>query len=70
MSSSRTVRSVQGQMWDQIAVAKLTREQDMLDIASINAEYADVLELAGELTIVVPEKPTVAPARTLPPWER
>ena len=68
--SNKTVRSIQGQMWDQIAVAKLNNEKDMRDIVDINVDYADCLDLESELKISVPEKATITPTRTLPPWER
>lgn len=67
---SSKIRTVQGQMWDQIALDRLTNEHDMRDIVDVNTSHADVLILSGELNLSIPETPKQDPVRTLPPWER
>lgn len=68
--SSKIIRTVQGQMWDQIALDRLNVEHDMRDVVDLNVSYADALILSGELNLSIPETPKQDPVRTLPPWER
>ncbi len=67
---NKQLTTVQGQMWDQIALARLNSELAMTDVARANVEEADCLEFAGEVKLAVPEAGSVEPVRNLPPWER
>ncbi len=67
---SSKIRTVQGQMWDQIALTRLTDEHDMRDVVELNHAYADCIDLAGNLSVIVPDAAKAEPTRTLPPWER
>jgi len=67
---SKQHTTTQGQMWDQIALARLNSELAMTDVARANVDEADCLEFPGEMRLSVPDAATVEPERTLPPWER
>ena len=67
---SKQLTTVQGQMWDQIALSGVGQERAMGDVARANADLADYLEFSGEMKLTVPEAADVEPVRTLPPWER
>ena len=63
------VTTTQGQAWDQIALDRLGSEKQMDALLPRNVEEMDVLLLAGERRITVPDVQPKA-VRSLPPWER
>ncbi len=67
---NKQITTVQGQMWDQIALSGYGQERAMSDVARANVDLADCLEFSGEMTVTVPVAAAVEPVRTLPPWER
>lgn len=59
----------QGQMWDQVALARYGSEKQMGDLLPVNVDEMDSLFFAGGMTLDIPEVQPVA-SRSLPPWER
>lgn len=67
---NKQLTTVQGQMWDQLALKGFGQERAMAEVARANVELADCLEFSGEMTVAMPDAAAVEPVRTLPPWER
>ena len=61
--------TTQGQMWDQISLARYGSEKQMAELLPPNVDEMDALFLGGEVQLAVPEMP-VQRVRNLPPWER
>lgn len=65
-----TYTTVQGDMWDSIAAARLggTRHTDRLIAA--NLDYRDYYIFPAGIVLVLPEVPEVQAESALPPWKR
>lgn len=69
----RTVRSVQGQAWDQISKAECGAEKLLTAVVGANADEADAVLLSGNMPVTIPNVDAGERKRTLellPPWER
>lgn len=62
-------RAAQGEMWDQVSLAKYGGEKSMGELLPANVAEMDALFFQGETSLEIPQ---IAPkiARSLPPWER
>lgn len=68
-----SVRTIQGQAWDQIAKASYGSELLMDRLTAGNADEADVLLFSGNTALDVPEVSTADARRASvqpAPWER
>lgn len=66
---SRYYRTIQGDMWDGIAVKVYGDESYMKELLKANQEYSDYYILPANLTIVLPTIDTQQPS-ILPPWKQ
>ncbi len=69
----RTVRSVQGQAWDQISKAEYGAEKLLNAVVEANAEEADAVLFSGDMPVTIPSVDADTQRKALdllPPWER
>ena len=69
----RTVRSVQGQAWDQISKAEYGAEKLLNAVLEANAEDADAVLFSGDMPVTIPSVDVDTQRKALerlPPWER
>ncbi|WP_418719653.1 hypothetical protein [Bilophila wadsworthia] len=69
----RTVRSVQGQAWDQISKAEYGAEKLLNAVLEANAEEADAVLFSGDMPVTISSVDVDTQRKALdllPPWER
>ena len=66
-----TYRTVQGDLWDQLALDLLGREDRMPLLVEANPDLAREHDVLPDgLELVVPDVPAPSQTPTLPPWKR
>ena len=71
MCMMRTYTTVQGEAWDEVAVAVYGIETEMPRLLVANPEYQDLDTLPANTTLQVPERPGEnVPRSPQPPWDR
>ena len=69
----KTVRSVQGQAWDQISKAEYGAEKLLNAVLEANAEEADAVLFSGDMPVTISSVDVDTQRKALdllPPWER
>lgn len=71
--AARTVRTTQGQAWDQLSKAEYGAEKLLHAVVEANIEEADAVLFSGDMPVSIPAVDAEAQSRALdllPPWER
>lgn len=64
-----TYQTIQGDMWDLIALRLYNTESGMNVLLEANPQYADIVIFPASVKLLVPEYNEPLP-NTLPPWRR
>lgn len=65
----RTYTTVQGDMWDSVAYAKLGNVAHTDKLMNVNPQYREYYIFPAGITLVLPEVPENV-SNTLPPWKQ
>ena len=65
----KTYKTIQGDMWDWIALKVYGREGCMAPLLQANEQHRDVTVFPAGVELVCPEIPAES-SRILPPWRR
>lgn len=65
-----TYTTVQGDMWDKIAVQILGSEAYTESLMRANSQYVDVYIFSSGVVLNIPEVDELATAEDLPPWKQ
>lgn len=71
--AARTVRTTQGQAWDQLSKAEYGAEKLLNAVVGANAEEADAVLFSGDMPVTIPSVDATTQRKALdllPPWER
>ena len=67
--ANRFYNTVQGDMWDTIALRQLGSEFNMSDIIKLNRQYVDIGVFPANIRLVLPDVEPIIPDH-VPPWKR
>ena len=71
--AARTVRTAQGQAWDQLSRSEYGEEKLLHTVVEANADEADTVLFSGNMPVFIPDVNVTERKRALdllPPWER
>mgnify|MGYP004572183093 FL=1 len=66
----KTYTTVQGDMWDSIALRELGSEKYTNLLIEANIEYHDIFVFSSGIVLTIPDVDETTEADSLPPWKR